>query len=135
MAEKQKLEIYRGDSKAITVNISANAKMLEGGVIWFTVKTEKDDLECDGTNTHCVFQTSDAIAEVLGDDGVTVVGYKAQIYIPPSASEDFDITSYVFDIQAVGAADEPGNPGSPAVVRTLMEGKLKVLEDVTIKTS
>lgn len=135
MAEKKNLEIYRGDSKTVTVNFSSNASMLEAGNIWFTLKNKKDDSTCDDPENQCVFQTSDPILPVYNEDNTEITGYKAEIYIPPSDSELFDITSYVYDIQAVGDQDEPGNPGSPAVVKTLVEGKLKVLEDVTIKTA
>jgi len=135
MAEKKNIEMYRGDSKTITVNLSANASVLANGSLWLTIKTEKDNVRCDAAENKCIFQTDATITEVLDTDLVTIIGYKGEIYIPPSASIDFGIESYYYDIQAVGADEEPGNPGNPAIVKTLIEGKFRVLEDVTIKTS
>jgi len=133
VADKKNLEIYRGDSKTITVNFSANASMVNNGMVWFTMKNAKDDIECGDPENQCVFQTSDLVEEVL--DGTEVIGYKAEIYMPPTDTELFNIKSYVYDIQVVGDQDDPQNPGNPALVKTLVEGKFKVLEDVTIKTS
>lgn len=133
MAQKKNLEIYRGDSKTITVNFSANATMVENGYVWITMKHKKDDADCDQAQNECVFQSSDQIEEVL--EGIDVVGYKAELYMPPADTELFDIKSYVYDIQVVGENDDPLNPGKPALVKTLVEGKFKILEDVTIKTS
>jgi hypothetical protein len=134
VAEKKNLEIYRGDSKTITVNFSANASMVNNGMVWFTMKNAKDDIDCNEPENQCIFQTSDLVEEVLDSDQ-TVIGYKAEIYMPPADTEGFAIKSYVYDIQVVGEHDDPQNPGSPALVKTLVEGKFKVLEDVTIKTS
>jgi hypothetical protein len=131
--EKKNLEIYRGDSKTITVNFSSNASMVKDGTVWLTMKYSKDDVDCDDAENQCVFQTSDIVEEVL--DGTEVIGYKAEIYMPPAETELFDIKSYVYDIQVVGDQDDPTNPGKPALVKTLVEGKFKVLEDVTIKVS
>jgi len=134
MAEKKNLEIYRGDSKTITVNFSVNASMVDNGMVWLTMKNSKDDKNCDDVDNECVFQTSDQVDEVLDVD-LNVIGYKAEIYMPPADTVDFEVKSYVYDIQVVGEYDDPMNPGHPALVKTLVEGKFKVLEDVTIKTS
>jgi hypothetical protein len=134
VAEKKNLEIYRGDSKTITINFSPNASMVNNGIVWFTMKNAKDDIDCNDPENQCVFQTSDVVEEVLDNDQ-NVIGYKAEIYMPPANTEGFDIKSYVYDIQVVGDYDDPQNPGKPALVKTLVEGKFKVLEDVTIKTS
>jgi len=134
MATKKNLEIYRGDSKTMSVNFSANASMVDNGMVWLTMKNEKDDKDCDDVENTCVFQTSSPVVEVQDQD-LDVIGYKAEIYMPPADTEGFDIKSYVYDIQVVGEQDDPQNPGYPALVLTLVEGKFKVLEDVTIKTS
>jgi hypothetical protein len=131
--EKKNLEIYRGDSKTITVNFSSNASMVKDGTVWLTMKYSKDDIDCDNPENKCIFQTSDIVEEVL--DGTEVIGYKAELYMPPADTELFDVKSYVYDIQLVGDHDDPLNPGKPALVKTLVEGKFKVLEDVTIKVS
>ncbi len=133
-SDKHTLKIYRGDSKTITVTLSKNGGIFANGHIWFTIKSKKDNIKCSDPEHLCVFQTNAPIVEVTDpDDPSIIIGYRAILYIPPSASKDFSITSFVYDIQAVGANDEPGNPGSPANVRTLVEGKFKVLEDVTIR--
>jgi hypothetical protein len=134
MAEKKNLEIYRGDSKSITVNFSPNASMVDGGTVWFTMKHQKDDVDCDEMENQCVFQTTDSVEPVTDSEG-TIIGYKAEIYMPPADTELFDIKSYVYDIQVVGKDDDPNNPGKPLLVKTLVEGKFKVLEDVTLKTT
>jgi len=134
VAQKKNLEIYRGDSKTITVNFSPNASMVEGGMVWLTLKYAKDDIDCSEPDNQCIFQTSDLIEEVLDSDQ-NVIGYKGELYMSPAYTENFDIKSYVYDIQLVGEDEDPLNPGVPALVKTLVEGKFKVLEDVTIKTA
>jgi len=134
MAEKKNLEIYRGDSKSITVNFSPNASMVSNGTIWFTMKNQKDDIDCDEAENQCVFQTTDNVEPVVDTEGI-IIGYKAEIYMPPADTELFDIKSYVYDIQVVGPDEDPNNPGKPLLVKTLVEGKFKVLEDVTLKTT
>jgi len=138
VAEKKNLEIYRGDSKTITVNFSPNASMVEGGTVWLTLKEKKDDHDCDDPENLCVFQTSDVVEPVYAipnDPTSELLGYKAEIFMPPADTEAFDVKSYVYDIQVVGEDDDPNNPGWPLLVKTLVEGKFKVLEDVTLKTS
>jgi len=134
MAEKKNLEIYRGDSKSITVNFSPNASMVDNGIVWFTMKNIKDNLDCDDPENQCVFQTSDSVEQILDTDN-NIIGYQAVIYMPPADTGNFDIKSYVYDIQVVGEDDDPQHPGNPLLVKTLVEGKFKVLEDVTRKTS
>ena len=133
MAEKKNLEIYRGDSKTITINFSVNASMVKDGYVWFTMKNKKDDIDCTQSPNECVFQTSDQIVEIL--DGIVVIGYRAQIYLPPAETELFEVKTCVYDIQVVGDEDDPLNPGHPALVKTLVDGKFKTLKDVTIKTA
>jgi hypothetical protein len=132
MAERKNLEIYRGDSKTITVNFSSAASMLDGGTVWLTLKEKKDELNCDDENNTCVYQTSDLVEPIL--ENGEVVGYKAQIYMSPADTGDFDIRSYVYDVQVVSTDEDPLNPGTPLIVKTLIEGKFKVLLDVTRKT-
>lgn len=132
--EKKNLDIYRGDSKTITINFSPNAAMVDNGIVWFTMKNIKDNTDCDEVENECVFQTSDSVEQILDTDN-NIIGYKAEIYMPPIKTNLFEIKSYVYDIQIVGEDDDPQNPGSPALVKTLVEGKFKVLEDVTRKTS
>ena len=134
MATKKNLEIYRGDSKTITVNFSSNASMINDGTVWLTLKEIKDDKDCDDPENVCVFQTSDIVQPIYDSDN-NVIGYKAELFMAPAKTRDFDIKSYVYDIQVVGKDDDPLNPGHPVLVKTLVEGKFKVLEDVTRKTS
>ncbi len=134
MAEKQTLEMYRGDSKVINVRFGANASMLLNGTVWLTLKTKKDNIECGDPNSTCVFQTFSPITTVTGTGGA-ITGYESSLYIPPAKSKLFSIVSYFYDIQAVGDADDPNNPGNPLIVKTLIEGVFKIAEDVTIKTS
>ena len=131
MAEKQTIEMYRGDSKTITVNFGDNASMFDGGIVTLTLKTQKDNIACSDPLNHCVFQLSDTIVPVM--NGAIITGYKGSLFIPPFNSRQFEITSYFYDIQAIGADDDPAHPGYPLVVKTLVEGKFKVTEDVTIR--
>lgn len=133
MAEKENLEMYRGDSKIINVVFGVNATMFDGGIVTLTLKTVKDNLRCDEIGNHCIFQVSAAIDPIMS--GPTVTGYQGSLFIPPFHSREFVLASYFYDIQAVGAADDPAHPGYPLVVKTLIEGKFKILGDVTIRTS
>jgi len=134
VANKKNYEVYRGDSKTITVNFSANASMLDGGTVWLTLKKQKDDKDCEDPDNLCVFQTTDLVSPVL-DESSTIIGYKAELYMSPSDTGDLSIESFVYDIQVVGLAEDPLNPGNPSLVKTLVEGKFKILRDVTLKTS
>jgi hypothetical protein len=134
MAEKKNLEIYRGDSKSITVTFSPNAAMVDNGIVWFTMKNAKDNTNCDEPENQCIFQTHDTVEQILDNDN-NIIGYQAVIYMPPADTNEFNIKSYVYDIQVVGEEDDPQHPGNPILVKTLVEGKFIVLEDVTRKTA
>jgi len=133
MSQKKNIDIYRGDSKVITVNFTSAAFMLEGGTVWLTLKEQKDSKDCNDPENVCVYQTSDIIEEVTDESG-KVIGYKAELYMSPADTGDFDIRSYVYDVQVVGVDEDPAHPGHPALVKTLVEGKFKVLRDITITT-
>ena len=130
--EKKNLDIYRGDSKNITVTFSNKLTVVDNGSLWLTIKTNKDDIDCGSPNNSCIFQTSDTIVQIL-DNNNDIIGYKGELFIPPAQSKSFIPGSYFFDIQVVGNTID--GQGNPLFVKTLVDGKFKVNKDITIKTS
>lgn len=112
MATKN-IEIYRGDSHNITVNFTANAAdMVDGGALWLTVKENKIDLDADAVIQKTVPVVVDAETNV--GSGI--------ITLTPSDT-NIDPKKYYYDIQFV-------NSGG-SIVKTLIEGAIKILVDIT----
>lgn len=112
MATKN-LEIYRGDSHNIAVNFTANAAgVVENGAIWFTLKENKTDLDEDA-----ILQKTEAIVV----DPETDIG-AGTINLTP-ANTNIEPKKYYYDIQFVNT--------DGSVVKTLIEGTIKILVDIT----
>ena len=118
MAQSIAMEMFRGDSKRITVNFSPDAEtLISGGEVWYTMKNKNTDEDADA-----VFQTSVPI--VIDGNGKGT----AEIIILPAESALFEIKSFYYDIQVVGA--------DPTIlVKTLVDGKMKIKLDITKSTA
>lgn len=111
MSEKKDFEVYRGDSRRITVNFSENATpVITGGTVWMTVKEKKADPDEKAVITKTV--------------PITVTDGKGQavINLTPTDTE-IAAKKYYQDIQLVSA--------DKSVVKTLIDGAFRILVDIT----
>lgn len=113
MATDTTIEIYRGDDIAWTLTFTQNGSplVLTGCSIFFTAKTNKDDLDAD------------AVLKQKHTVGTNTTGIYT-FEIEHTVTDLVPVGTYFYDFQLVDTA-------SPVNVTTLGEGKLKVLQDVT----
>lgn len=112
MAQSKDFTMYRGDSRKITVSFSDNIiGVITDGIVRMTVKLKKGD-----PDDKAVIQKTENVTLVDGK-------YQAIINLLPDDTDTLNIKSYYQDIQFSSA--------EKVVVKTIVAGKLKLLEDIT----
>lgn len=107
-------EFHRGDTytSKVTVKTAAGVAIdITGETYWFTMKSDPTV-----TDANADVQVSVVAA---GADATNGIVYLA---VPAATSEVLEIGPYSYDIQRVNAG----------VVTTLMSGKVKVIQDITV---
>jgi hypothetical protein len=111
-------DFYRGDTrvyKFVFTDSAGSAIDITGWHIWFTLKTDKT-----AADTAAALQVDHTVGDNVSDDAVA-----GTVYVT-ATSDDTAITvgTYYYDFQRV-------IPGTPPDVKTILAGKVKVLQDVT----
>jgi hypothetical protein len=115
-------DFKRGDTKKIRLAFTdgnGTAIDITGWQFWLTLKNDLSDLDA-----AAVLQVMTTVGDYVDDDAANGI-----VYIVATSSDTAIATgSYHYDIQRVIA-------GTPPDVLTILSGKVKVTQDVTLSTS
>jgi len=108
-------DFYRGDTKVYKFTFTGQD--ITGWAIWFTMKNDSSDLDEDA-----VLQVTATAGGNVLDDPVNGIMY---LTLTSSQTNLLEPNEFFYDFQRVIATS------SPADVRTLLSGRLRILTDIS----